>query len=1660
MKGHESSKQRIIRGIREQYMGLRDLPRQSLANSVKTLADDLYAKDTHFIFELIQNAEDNAYAGRVRPTVRFRLHQRQIDGQPRICLVVENNETGFKKENVEALCQVGKSTKAKEQGYIGEKGIGFKSVFRITDRPAIHSNGFHFELPEKDVESGLGYIVPVWAQSGGAVRNPQETTIILPLKEGTDSEIINNALQDIAPETILFLSKLKTIEIDVDLPNTHYEIVIEKDDTKYPVVELTHLKRQQGREELETRQYWVAARDFDKPANINPEKRKDVTARTVSVAIPLDAGNSHPGKLFAYLPVWEKTGLPFLVNADFLLVSSREGIHEQEPWNLWLRDCIASAYAEAFLAIVGNGNIPLEQRAQAYASITTETHHQWLEPVVQEIQERLRQEVCVLTSPVGALAKPEFCRLPDSKWRELLDTPVRRPTALGNEFAFVHIALASSFSNLLKKIGVRSLLQADVVCCVKDSDWLAGQTDEWLVRLYQLLASFTRGTLANLRLVPAVMLGAGKRELLCGKDYPVYLRPDKDGAKALRAICPWMRKAVPVAFLPKLLQHLLDGCENHEKLRKWMTEELNVWPFCAANYCVDVLGHLQHEKDRISKTRLFEATRFLVEHAASNFKWEDLPIILADGRRMTVAEAKALTWNGGEYGKPVPIQALVVPESYDPKTGWQHIWRTADDRRHFVALGSGYEKLPKSIFGKIGAVLYPDMARIRICSGDAYKHPENESALSKCQSAAANSHYWDAFIETVQLPSLPKPMTNGCGQALLKWLQSLPNQSQLPYNPYLFEAGLKIKGTWFKYGEKRDFFDSPLLVFLRTHAWLPTTQELRRPDEAFADSDDLRKILGDGVPYVKSDARLSPQLIALLKIRDRVDNETLIGLLRQQKGHPLAKVDANLCRRIYHHVKDAPPAQISQEELIFVDKPTPGWHGPKTLIWKNRDSLFGNEFGYLEACYYDCGLMNFFKSLGVADDVTVDHCLTWLKRASEQKLGCADGNRIRGIYSVLAEKLKPLYAGHNPPEAQRCRTEFNTHPLLFDPASGKWFVSDHCLWPDKREVLGDQFAYLEPHYGELNELFVDRLQIKTAVDAQCYANRWLALQSESPPPPKQQLHKAFADIYGQLREPVEAGGDHLPDWLKAFRAKAKILGEDGQFHPPIKAVLNDDGECREILDKAATDYVCTWLPDNAFWREWESFFRGLSVRRLSEIVRRRQADANAQRHLVDSNRFLTQATVKLIAYWLFNEKQFGEDQLVEPLNCLRKTQEAEIDDLKVAFDIEGMSEPIMHPCEAHWEKHGDPPILLVRPNPSKMNIAEALCSRLLEVERKDGDLEALENLLVATDSDARQRIDKKQWKAPQAWISLEETTGCVTDDLQENSEANDGADELDPQVAAAMVTPMIPSAPTASATTPPTPGVTPFPPLPHRVDPATTRPSPAGVRVPPSGGSAVPTPPTSTSPPVAESATGTPSFRELLEDRFDRPGKTELDEEWLDDGDRRGGTVRNPEQRAQKLAEGHRQRLADEPAQEERWRVTERTILEPVDPLVREKLLAWYGGRCQVCGCGKTWPKRDGSPFFIAAHLIDREHARLLDDPANAICLCADHFAQWRHAAVAARVPIAKQIAAWRLAGDGGSGEEPQRLRFSLLGEEVCLAYCDAHALALQQLLAVAQEST
>nr|GMC76140.1 putative histidine kinase-like ATPase, C-terminal domain-containing protein [Ipomoea batatas] len=170
---------------------------EDIHQAVKLLSAELYSKDVHFLMELIQNAEDNEYEEGVDPSLEFVITSKDItDTGAKATLLIFNNEKGFSRKNINSICSVARSTKKgnRKTGYIGEKGIGFKSVFLITARPYIFSNGYQIRFSEEPCSHcGIGYIVPEWVvddnpvlarirQIYGSSTQLPTTTLVLPLK--------------------------------------------------------------------------------------------------------------------------------------------------------------------------------------------------------------------------------------------------------------------------------------------------------------------------------------------------------------------------------------------------------------------------------------------------------------------------------------------------------------------------------------------------------------------------------------------------------------------------------------------------------------------------------------------------------------------------------------------------------------------------------------------------------------------------------------------------------------------------------------------------------------------------------------------------------------------------------------------------------------------------------------------------------------------------------------------------------------------------------------------------------------------------------------------------------------------------------------------------------------------------------------------------------------------------------------------------------------------------------------------------------------------------------------------------------------------------------------------------------------------------------------
>jgi len=302
----------------------------------KELSEGIYAEDNHFIYELIQNAEDTT-SNEVSHSLEFELEN---EG-----LLVFNNEIGFNEEQIKAICSFGQSTKAieKNEGYIGEKGIGFKSVFKITDKPAIYSNGYRFYFNRFD-DSGntTEYIIPHWIDNDELKKYPNKfqnnthTTLYLPFsKDKKDASItkLKEDIKNIEPILLLFLKKLTNIKISESGKNVINTRKESSKDEKLDVVKI------QNKNTIE--HYYI----FKKSIEVNPTlyevkdkngRRKNVLKREIILAFPdLSKNKTKEDRIFSFLPTKLHSELEFIIQADFILQSGRENIAIDNGWNTW-----------------------------------------------------------------------------------------------------------------------------------------------------------------------------------------------------------------------------------------------------------------------------------------------------------------------------------------------------------------------------------------------------------------------------------------------------------------------------------------------------------------------------------------------------------------------------------------------------------------------------------------------------------------------------------------------------------------------------------------------------------------------------------------------------------------------------------------------------------------------------------------------------------------------------------------------------------------------------------------------------------------------------------------------------------------------------------------------------------------------------------------------------------------------------------------------------------------------------------------------------------------------------------------------------------------------------------------------------------------------------
>lgn len=277
------------------------------------LSDKLYDKNAHFIYELIQNAEDSKYTKNINSELKFNLLSEGI--------VILSNQDGFTDDDIRSICVMASGEKiANKDQFIGEKGLGFRSVFKITDKPCISSNGYKFFF-DKEKSYEKPFLLKDFDKKLPEIFiNYENTAIYLPYSLNFDKrkELENDFKDKVKSKIILFLKKLNSIII---FKNNEKILDISKTKTNNENFEKYELS--------DNKNYLIVRKDVD-VSKIMEERRKNIKKREVILAFPENFIENEIN-IFAFLPTDINSRFGFTIQADFLLDTQRGGIDE----NFW-----------------------------------------------------------------------------------------------------------------------------------------------------------------------------------------------------------------------------------------------------------------------------------------------------------------------------------------------------------------------------------------------------------------------------------------------------------------------------------------------------------------------------------------------------------------------------------------------------------------------------------------------------------------------------------------------------------------------------------------------------------------------------------------------------------------------------------------------------------------------------------------------------------------------------------------------------------------------------------------------------------------------------------------------------------------------------------------------------------------------------------------------------------------------------------------------------------------------------------------------------------------------------------------------------------------------------------------------------------------------------
>ncbi|MEZ5661432.1 MAG: hypothetical protein R3E83_23860 [Burkholderiaceae bacterium] len=653
----------------------------------------MYADTAHFVFEILQNADD---AGATE--VVFEVSDDR--------LVIEHNGNPFTSDDVKAISYFGKGKT--DITKIGHFGLGFKSVFAYTASPRIHSGNESFEITDL-------YTLRAVPLPADLERN--RTRFVLPfdhetsrpayieagrLKKGTTArKEIAAKLAKLGPETLLFTRNLAEIRWEADGRPGHY-------------------LREERPLAGGGRELFIVTADgeescflvFEQPVHTGGSETSP-TGRLVQIAYRLtkrlsDEGAISPvvgAKLFVFFQTDKETHTGLIFQAPYRTTPARDNVPEDDDFNRQLVQQSADLLVESVQQLKKLKLLSLEALSALPLDFERFAEGSFFYPVHAAVRDALQRLPLLPTSTGGFVSARQAKMARGAELTKVFDTE-QLETLFGIEgVRWLNPALTSARYPALyqllvgrrrsqpgyfqkaewasEPLAVDMEVSAENMASRLTAGFLKAQSDEWLMRFMSYVA---KSSIYAFHSIPIVRLESGEQVVPKGKDgQPNAYLPPQDGSVELNGL-----PMVKASLLTK--QYVVD----------FLQDDLDLGPPDLADFALTrILPKYRKAEKEVSVARWKKDFRIVVSGLATD-SYEKKQRLL-DAIRTTAFLIGVLSSNRNDLKLVKPSQLYLSSPEVDEYF--------AGDETFYITPSDFYEQGDPEALVSMGVARTPRVAR-------------------------------------------------------------------------------------------------------------------------------------------------------------------------------------------------------------------------------------------------------------------------------------------------------------------------------------------------------------------------------------------------------------------------------------------------------------------------------------------------------------------------------------------------------------------------------------------------------------------------------------------------------------------------------------------------------------------------------------------------------------------------------------------------------------------------------------------------------------------------------------------------------------------------------------------------------------------------------------